>query len=95
MFDDLHYRRLEWRSASKNLASIKAAKRLGFTYEGSFRQHMVIRGNLSLDHSYFSIIDKEWPIVGGAMRKWLEEGNFDGEGKQRKKLEQIREEMQL
>ena len=94
IFNDLKYRRLEWRSADENHASKRSAVRLGFTYEGTFRQHMVIRGNMSLDNCYFSIIDKEWPVVGVAMKKWLKEGNFDGEGNQRKRLEEIRKEMQ-
>jgi hypothetical protein len=92
MFEELGYRRLEWRSADTNNGSKRSALRLGFSFEALFRQHMVAKGK-NMNNAYYSIIDKEWPLVGGAMKEWLKEDNFDMEGKQRKKLEDIRKEM--
>ncbi len=88
-FDDLHYRRLQWKCDSKNEASKKAARRFGFVEEGTFRQHMIVKGR-SRDTVYFSIIDSEWPKCKKALEQWLDEKNFDKTGKQKMRLEEIR-----
>jgi len=91
-FEDLGYRRIEWKCNSLNEPSKRAALRLGFVFEGLFRQHMIQRG-CSRDTCWYSVVDEEWERVKGAMRKWLDEENFDREGKQKRKLEEIRETM--
>jgi RimJ/RimL family protein N-acetyltransferase len=91
-FDDLGYRRVEWKANALNLPSRRAALRLGFVFEGIFRKHSIVKGR-NRDTFWASIIDDEWPPVKLALEKWLEESNFDSEGKQKKKLEDIREEL--
>jgi RimJ/RimL family protein N-acetyltransferase len=81
-FDELGYRRYEWKCDSWNLPSRAAALRLGFTYEGLFRQAIVIRGR-NRDTMYFSILDKDWPRLKIAFERWLDPGNFDAEGRQK------------
>lgn len=88
-FDELGYRRYEWRCNSLNEASAKAAKRLGFQFEGIFRQTHVIKGR-NRDTAWFSIIDREWPQVQRAFEAWLAPENFDSKGAQRQSLTQIR-----
>jgi RimJ/RimL family protein N-acetyltransferase len=88
-FDDLNYRRLQWKCDSKNEASKRAARRFGFVEEGTFRQHMIVKGR-SRDTVYFSIIDSEWPRCKKAFEQWLDEGNFDKDGKQKRRLGEIR-----
>lgn len=88
-FDDLGYRRLEWKCNAANARSMRAAERLGFRYEGLFRQHMVIKGQ-NRDTAWFSIIDGEWPAVRSTFEAWLAVDNFDGEGHQRRRLEDLR-----
>ncbi|MGA8923594.1 MAG: GNAT family protein [Candidatus Dormiibacterota bacterium] len=88
-FDDLGYRRLEWKCDSLNAPSRRAAERFGFTYEGTFRQHMVIKDR-NRDTAWFSIIDVEWPSRRAAFEQWLAPSNFDSEGKQRRTLAEIR-----
>ena len=70
LFDDLGYRRAEWKCNNRNEASKKAARRLGFTYEGLFRQHMVVKGE-SRDTAWFSMLDTEWPQRKANLQKWL------------------------
>jgi RimJ/RimL family protein N-acetyltransferase len=89
-FDDLGYRRFEWKCDALNQASRRAAERFGFMFEGVFRQHMVIKGR-NRDTAWFSIIDGEWPVVRAAFEAWLARENFDGEGRQRRSLVEIRE----
>jgi RimJ/RimL family protein N-acetyltransferase len=84
-FDKLHYRRLEWKCNALNTRSRSAAMRLGFRFEGIFRQHMIIKGR-NRDSAWFSIIDQEWPAVKAASENWLAEENFDECGIQRKRL---------
>jgi RimJ/RimL family protein N-acetyltransferase len=91
-FDDLGYRRLEWKCNSLNAASRRAAERFGFTYEGIFRQHMIIKGE-NRDTAWFSIIDAEWPVRRAAFEAWLSPENFDSSGRQRRSLSQIRSEL--
>jgi RimJ/RimL family protein N-acetyltransferase len=88
-FDDLGYRRLEWKCDSLNGPSRRAAERFGFTYEGVFRQHMVVNGR-NRDTAWFSIIDGEWPAVRAAFEAWLAPENFDSKGGQRRSLAEAR-----
>ncbi|HEX4502842.1 MAG TPA: GNAT family protein [Scandinavium sp.] len=89
-FDTLGYRRYEWKCNSHNEPSRRAALRMGFQYEGCFRQALVIKGH-NRDTHWFSIIDQEWPEVDKAMQKWLAADNFDTDGKQRTSLESWRQ----
>ena len=74
---DLKYRRFEWKCDNDNSRSKDAAIRYGFTLEGIFRQHMIIRGK-NRDTAYFSIIDKEWnTFINASFQQWLAEDNFD------------------
>lgn len=90
VFDELNYRRYEWKCDSLNAASIKAAKRLGFTYEGTFR-NAVIYKNRSRDTAWFSMLKEEWASNKKAFEKWLAKENFDENGIQYKKLEDFRQ----
>jgi RimJ/RimL family protein N-acetyltransferase len=84
-FDDLGYRRFEWKCNNLNEPSKAAALRFGFTHEGVFRQDMIIKGQ-SRDTAWFSIIDSEWPALRAEYERWLAPDNFDGEGRQKSKL---------
>ncbi|MFO0993492.1 MAG: GNAT family protein [Hyphomicrobiales bacterium] len=84
-FDELGVRRLEWKCDSLNAPSRAAAKRFGFTFEGIFRQHFIVKGR-NRDTAWFSIIDTEWPAIRKAFQEWLKDENFDAEGRQKKKL---------
>ena len=84
-FDDLGYRRYEWKCDALNAPSRKAAKRLGFTYEGTFRQAIVTKGR-NRDTAWFSIIDREWPARKARFEAWLAPENFDAEGQQKTAL---------
>jgi RimJ/RimL family protein N-acetyltransferase len=88
-FDELGYRRFEWKCNNENKPSKRAALRFGFTFEGIFRQHMVVKGK-TRDTAWFSMIDAEWPQLRAALEEWLDPSNFDSEGRQRKRLEEIR-----
>ena len=85
VFDTLGYRRFEWKCNDLNEPSKRAALRFGFTFEGTFRQHMVVKG-ANRDTAWFSIIDSEWPRLADTYLAWLAPENFDGEGQQRRKL---------
>jgi RimJ/RimL family protein N-acetyltransferase len=85
VFDDLGYRRVEWKCDALNAASRGAARRFGFTYEGTFRQHMVVKGR-NRDTAWFAMLDSEWPAIRSAFERWLAPGNFDGAGRQRTAL---------
>lgn len=89
VFDDLGYRRYEWKCNALNAPSRRAAARLGFTYEGIFRAHMIIKGR-NRDTAWFSLLDSEWPRARAAFDAWLDPANFDAEGRQRRSLEAIR-----
>jgi RimJ/RimL family protein N-acetyltransferase len=82
---DLGYRRYEWKCDSLNAASRRAAARLGITFEGIFRQAIVYKGR-SRDTAWYSIIDREWPLLDGEFRRWLDPANFDATGRQRTPL---------
>ena len=88
VFEDLGYRRYEWKCNAKNEPSMRAALRLGFTYEGIFRQHMVVKGE-NRDTAWYSMLDSEWPARKMAFEAWLDPANFDGEGRQQKSLGQL------
>jgi RimJ/RimL family protein N-acetyltransferase len=88
-FDTLGYRRLEWKCDDRNAPSKRAALRFGFTFEGLFRQHMVVKGQ-SRDTAWFAIIDADWPKLSAALRAWLAPDNFDGDSQQRRRLEEFR-----
>ncbi|MBB3935665.1 GNAT family N-acetyltransferase [Aureimonas phyllosphaerae] len=89
VFDKLGYRRLEWKCNDQNMPSKRAAARLGFTFEGVFRQHMVVKGR-NRDTAWFSIVDAEWPKVKAGFEAWLQPENFDAKGRQRRSLSQLR-----
>ncbi len=89
IFDELGYRRWEWKCNNDNLPSKKAAERFGYSFEGIFRQHMVAKGK-NRDTAWFSIIDKEWPALKAAYEAWLDPANFDGDGNQKRRLEELR-----
>ncbi len=88
-FDALGYRRYEWKCDSLNGPSRQAAARLGFQFEGIFRQAIVYKGR-SRDTAWFSIIDSEWPGLRAAFEKWLTPENFDEQGQQRASLTALR-----
>ena len=85
VMDDLGYRRYEWKCDSLNEPSRRAARRLGFTEEGRFRNALVTKGR-NRDTDWFSITDDEWPGVSAAYDAWLAESNFDADGRQRTSL---------
>ena len=93
VFEDWGYRRLEWKCDSQNAPSRRAAERLGFCFEGLFRQHMVVKGR-NRDTAWYSIIDGEWPAVKAAVEAWLAPDNFDEQGRQRRSLSQLRHALQ-
>ena len=88
VFDDLGYRRYEWKCNAENMPSRRAAQRLGFTFEGIFRQHMVIKGR-NRDTAWFAILDSEWPARKRAFEVWLDPANFDEAGRQHASLSKI------
>jgi RimJ/RimL family protein N-acetyltransferase len=81
-FDDLGVRRLEWKCDALNSFSRKAAERFGFTFEGIFRQHFIIKGR-NRDTAWFAMLDNEWPKARAGFEAWLSEANFDANGVQR------------
>lgn len=88
VFDDLGYRRYEWKCDSFNAPSRRTAQRLGFLFEGIFRQHMVVKGH-SRDTAWFAIVDSDWPMLKRAYEKWLSPDNFDESGQQRVSLSDL------
>ena len=85
---ELGYRRYEWKCDSLNAASRAAAQRLGFSYEGIFRQATIYKGR-SRDTAWYAMIDSEWPELERAYLRWLDPSNFDAQGKQRISLSQL------
>lgn len=85
-FDDLGVRRLEWKCDSLNAPSRRAAERFGFTFEGVFRQHLIVKGR-NRDTAWYAILDKDWPRIHAAFEAWLAPGNFDAKGHQKAKLQ--------
>jgi RimJ/RimL family protein N-acetyltransferase len=88
-FDELGYRRYEWKCDSLNAPSRSAAQRYGFTFEGIFRQAIIYKGR-SRDTAWFSITAQEWPRVRSAFEAWLEPDNFDENGQQKRRLLDLR-----
>lgn len=84
-FDDLGYRRFEWKCNNRNEPSKAAATRFGFTFEGIFRNDMILKGE-SRETTWFSIIDSEWPALRAEYERWLSPDNFDAAGQQKSKL---------
>ncbi|WP_156464448.1 GNAT family protein [Afipia sp. Root123D2] len=88
VFDDLGYRRYEWKCDSFNAPSRRTAQRLGFLFEGIFRQHMVVKGH-SRDTAWFAIVGSDWPMLKHAYEKWLSPENFTDDGRQRVSLSDL------
>jgi RimJ/RimL family protein N-acetyltransferase len=84
-FDELGYRRLEWKCNALNAASRRAAERFGFTFEGVFRNHMVLKGR-NRDTAWYAITDDEWPAIRARYEAWLSPDNFDEDGRQLRRL---------
>ncbi len=87
---DLRYRRLEWKCNALNAASRRAAKRFGFRYEGTFYNHLIVKGH-NRDTAWYSITDEEWPAVEASFEAWLDPSNFDAAGNQHRSLGSFRE----
>ena len=82
------YRRYEWKCDALNLPSRRAAQRLGFSYEGTFRQHMIVKGR-NRDTAWFAVTDSDWPALRAAFETWLDPANFDVAGRQRRRLSDL------
>ncbi|MEO1397764.1 MAG: GNAT family protein, partial [Pseudomonadota bacterium] len=91
VFETLGYRRFEWKCNNKNGPSKRAAERYGMTFEGVFRQALVVKGQ-NRDTAWYSILDHEWPRLKQAFQAWLSPDNFDETGRQIKQLSAFREE---
>lgn len=87
-FDELGYRRLEWKCNALNAASRRAAERFGFTFEGVFRQHQVVKGR-NRDTAWYAILDGDWPAIRAGFQGWLAAVNFDERGQQKKSLREL------
>jgi RimJ/RimL family protein N-acetyltransferase len=92
-FEDLRYRRYEWKCNALNAPSRSAALRLGFRFEGIFRQHMIIKGR-NRDTAWFSMLDSEWPKRKAAFERWLDPSNFDANGRQKASLSALNREVE-
>lgn len=90
VFDELGYRRFEWKCNNDNVPSKNAALRFGFQHEGIFRQHLIVKG-LNRDTAWFSIIDKDWPALRESFKQWLDPSNFDTNGIQKQRLQSYRQ----
>jgi len=88
VFDDLGYRRYEWKCNNLNAPSKRAAERFGFTFEGIFRQHMIVKGR-NRDTAWFAMLDSEWPARKAAYERWLKPDNFDAAGRQKVSLSDL------
>jgi RimJ/RimL family protein N-acetyltransferase len=88
VFEDLGYRRYEWKCNALNAPSRRAALRLGFTFEGIFRQHMIVKGR-NRDTAWFSMLDSEWPLRKANFERWLDPSNFSTDGRQKVSLSQL------
>jgi RimJ/RimL family protein N-acetyltransferase len=87
-FDDLGYRRLEWKCNALNAASRRAAERFGFTFEGVFRKHQIVKGR-NRDTAWYAITNDDWPAISASFQSWLAPENFDGEGRQIRSLGEL------
>ena len=88
-FDDLGFRRYEWKCNALNAPSRKAAERYGFAYEGLFRQHMIIKGR-NRDTTWYAIVDGDWPRIRAGFEAWLAPDNFTPDGQQKQSLAALR-----
>ena len=88
VFDELGYRRYEWKCNALNAPSRRAAERFGFTFEGIFRQHMIVKGR-NRDTAWFAMLDSEWPARKAAYERWLRPDNFDADGRQKTSLSEL------
>jgi RimJ/RimL family protein N-acetyltransferase len=88
VFEDLGYRRYEWKCNNLNAPSKRAAERFGFTFEGIFRQHMIVKGR-NRDTAWFAMLDSEWPARKAAYERWLAPDNFDAAGRQKVSLSDL------
>jgi RimJ/RimL family protein N-acetyltransferase len=88
VFGELGYRRYEWKCNALHGRSRRAALRLGFTFEGIFRQHMIVKGR-NRDTAWFSMLDSEWPIRKARLEQWLAKSNFDADGRQKLSLSSL------
>jgi RimJ/RimL family protein N-acetyltransferase len=88
-FDDLGYRRLEWKCNALNAPSRRAAERFGFRFEGVFERHMVVKGR-NRDTAWYAITDQRWPGIRGTFEEWLAPANFDADGRQQRSLGALR-----
>jgi RimJ/RimL family protein N-acetyltransferase len=88
VFNELGYRRYEWKCNALNAPSRRAAERFGFTFEGIFRQHMIVKGR-NRDTAWFAMLDGEWPARKAAYEHWLAPDNFDDEGRQKTRLSDL------
>jgi RimJ/RimL family protein N-acetyltransferase len=84
-FEELGYRRVEWKCNALNAASRRAAERFGFAFEGVFRNHMVVKGR-NRDTAWFAITNEDWPAIKEGFEAWLDPANFDGQGRQIRSL---------
>lgn len=87
-FDDLGNRRYEWKCDALNAPSRRAALRLGFQFEGIFRQHMMIKGR-NRDTAWFGMLDSDWPALKANFERWLDPSNFDANGNQKTSLSRL------
>jgi RimJ/RimL family protein N-acetyltransferase len=87
-FDELGYRRLEWKCDALNAPSRRAAERFGFTFEGIFRQHMIIKGR-NRDTAWYAIVDRDWPRIRAGFEAWLAPENHDSDGRQLRPLGEL------
>jgi RimJ/RimL family protein N-acetyltransferase len=85
VFEDLGYRRYEWKCDALNAPSRRAALRLGFSFEGIFRQHMIVKGR-NRDTAWYAMLDSEWPARKAAFERWLDPSNFNADGVQKSSL---------
>jgi RimJ/RimL family protein N-acetyltransferase len=88
VFDELGYRRFEWKCDNLNAPSRRTAERFGFTFEGIFRQHMIVKGR-NRDTAWFAMLDSEWPERKAAYERWLKPDNFDDQGRQKTRLSDL------
>jgi RimJ/RimL family protein N-acetyltransferase len=89
VFETLGYRRYEWKCDALNAPSRRAAERFGFTFEGIFRQHMIVKSR-NRDTAWYAMLDSDWPRAKAAFEGWLSEDNFDSKGRQRRSLTAFR-----
>jgi RimJ/RimL family protein N-acetyltransferase len=87
-FEDLGYRRYEWKCNALNAPSRRAALRFGFSFEGVFRQHMIVKGR-NRDTAWFSMLDSEWPVRKANFERWLDPSNFGEDGRQKVALSRL------